>query len=62
MEVETGGVSFRVSAPDGQVELSVRLTPEGPVLAFSGVQIEIEKTKSLRVSVDSFEVCARERI
>jgi len=62
LEVEPGGTSFRVRAPDGEVELRVRLTPEGPVLLFSAAQIEIERTKSLKVEVDSFEVCARERI
>jgi hypothetical protein len=62
LEIDEGANGFVVRAPDGNIELQVRITPDGPVLCFAAAAIEIARTHSLKVDVDRFELCAREQI
>ena len=41
-------------APDGQLEITIQITPEGPVLQLSGGRIELKSTDS--VSIQSREI------
>lgn len=51
--------SIEVRSPDGLVELSVVLTPEGPVLRFSGARVELS-AGTLALHADNIEIGARE--
>jgi hypothetical protein len=62
LEIAEGGSGFTLRAPNGGVELQVRITPDGPVLCFSAAALEIERTRSLKVSVDRLELRAREKL
>ena len=43
----------------GEVELEVRLTPEGPLLRFRSASVELEAARDVRVECDKFHVRAR---
>jgi hypothetical protein len=60
LEIDGNGLSFRLRAPDGNVELSVRITADGPVLTFTAAAIEITKAQSFKVDVDRLELRSRE--
>lgn len=62
LELSEGNSSFVVRAPDGNVELKVRITDEGPVLCFSAAAIEIENTTSLKIDVDELELRAKKQL
>lgn len=47
---------------DGEVQLVIRMTSDGPVLSFSAAQLEIDTTQKLRVDVDQLELRARNGI
>jgi len=59
LDVDPTGTSFQIQAPDGKVELTVRITAEGPVLTFAAASIEIAKTSTLKVDVDELTLRAR---
>lgn len=42
LEPEPGGERLVICSAEGRVELSVRLTPQGPVLTLSGARIELD--------------------
>ena len=48
-----------VRAPDGEVELAIRLTSEGPVLSVRGAQLELYASQTLRLSCDRLELESR---
>ena len=50
----------RVIGASGEVELSVRLTDDGPALSFKGADIDIASAGKVAVACDAFEVAARE--
>ncbi len=50
-----------IRAPDGEVELTVRLTREGPVLSVRAVALELD-AKDLSVDVDRLKLRAREDV
>jgi hypothetical protein len=51
-----------VRGPDGEVQLSMRFTPDGPVLTFAAVEIEVDTVGALRVECARFDVQAEEGI
>lgn len=60
LEIEPGGGAMRVLARDGQIELSIRITAEGPVLCFAAAAIEVAQTKAFKIDVERFELKARD--
>jgi hypothetical protein len=58
-----GGMdAITVRSPQGQVELSVRFTPEGPVLRFAAAEIELDSRGPMRLACESLAVEARQGI
>jgi hypothetical protein len=51
-----------VCAPDGAVELAVRLTATGPVLEFRGASLELTATKNVSVRCERFIVDATDAV
>lgn len=51
-----------VRSPEGQVEIEVRLTKEGPVIRASGAALQIGSAGKVSVDCEEFHVRARERI
>jgi hypothetical protein len=60
LEIEGDGSSFRVWSPSGAAELTVRLTPDGPVLTLSGATIEVVAAKAFKVDVERLELRAKQ--
>jgi hypothetical protein len=48
-----------VRAPDGTVELTIRLTADGPVLVVSGAALELAATRDVTIECERFSVRAR---
>ena len=48
-----------IRAPDGAVELTIRLTAAGPVLSLRGASLELTATESVTIECDRFAVRAR---
>lgn len=61
VEVEEGddGESLAVRAPDGRIELSVRLTDRGPVLSLRAARLVLEGEHAVDVECEDFRVRAR---
>lgn len=53
---------LNIRGPAGEVELSIRFTPEGPVLRFASAAIDLQARGEIRVDCDRFSVRAREQI
>lgn len=51
-----------IRGASGEVELSVRMTAEGPVLRFRAADLELESARDLRLRCDTFSVQARKGI
>jgi hypothetical protein len=51
-----------IRSPEGQVEMSIRFTPEGPVLTFAQAAIDLHSAGDLRVACGRLEVAARDGI
>lgn len=51
-----GEERIHVRAPGGQLLLSLRLTPEGPVLALSGVSLEIAAQKHIAIACEDLSI------
>jgi hypothetical protein len=49
---------LRVRSPEGNIVLSVRLTPDGPVLSMSGLSLEISASRALTLSGESLRLKA----
>lgn len=48
-----------VTSPDGVVELTVRFTPEGPVLSFGGARLDLSHAGQLNLSCDKLRLQGR---
>ena len=57
-----GAESLEVRSPDGDVELRVLLTDDGPVLRFDGSCIELSATDLLKLECARFELDASESV
>ncbi len=61
LEIETDDRErLWVRAPDGRVELHVRLTAAGPVLEMEAAALTLRSDANVRVECDRFDVHARE--
>lgn len=56
------GETIVLRSPAGAVDLSIRMTDQGPVLSLKGVRLEIEATEELAVRCREFSVDARDGI
>jgi len=59
---EGGGERLVVRSPSGVVELTIRFTPEGPVLSFASAALELSTPGALRVDCAKLKLTAREGI
>jgi hypothetical protein len=48
-----------VTSPDGTVELTVRFTPEGPILSFSGARLDLSHAGQLNLSCEELRLHGR---
>jgi hypothetical protein len=53
---------LQVFSPDGQVELSVRFTPEGPVLSFSGARLDLSQTSEVNLQCERLTLYGSRRV
>ena len=60
MHVEDDGETLEVVSPSGDVEVGIRLTPEGPVLKLRGARLEIDSTETVAINCRRFELNADE--
>ena len=51
-----------IRSGDGQIELTVRLTPEGPILVFQGADIQLDGTRDVSIRCDTFHVAAKKSV
>lgn len=56
------GDLVEIHANGGQLELRIRLTPEGPVLQMESVRISLKAAENVDVSCKNFEVRASENV
>ena len=50
-----------LTAPSGDLELQVRITPDGPVLQLSGARVELRATESVSIQTKTLDLNASER-
>ncbi|MCB9464391.1 MAG: hypothetical protein H6682_11930 [Candidatus Eisenbacteria bacterium] len=62
LETTDRGESLVVVSPGGSVELSIELTPTGPVLRLQGARLEIDSTESVALKCKSFELQTQEEL
>jgi len=63
VELDPSSQTLRVRTPSGQIEVTIRVTENGPVLLFEGTAaVEINQRGTLRLDVDRFEVRAAESL
>lgn len=60
LSAEEGGDRLTVRGRDGQVELRITLTEAGPVLSFSGAELELSATKSIKMQAPSVQIAGGE--
>lgn len=58
----TDADELRIVGPDGDLELSVILTPDGPVLRLRGARLEIDSTEAIAVRCRTFELHTEETL
>ncbi|MFO0619126.1 MAG: hypothetical protein U0414_41440 [Polyangiaceae bacterium] len=58
-EATKSGDRLDVTAPDGRVCLSIKLTPEGPRVEVSAAALAVTTTGSLSLSADSMRLAAK---
>lgn len=59
---EEGADLVEVRGSEGQVELRIRLTPEGPVLQMESVRLQLKASESVDVECKNFQVRASESV
>jgi hypothetical protein len=59
---EKAGETLEIRAPNGAIELVVRLTPEGPVLQLRSSRLELVATGEVQVTCSRFSVEASEDV
>ena len=63
MTIEEGdGERLTVRSAEGVIELSVRFTIRGPVLTFSGADVELHGTRAVRLDCERLDIRAREGV
>ena len=58
-ENEEGDLTL--TAPSGDLELQVRITPDGPVLQLSGARVELRATESVSIQAKTLDFNASKR-
>ena len=56
------GDLVEIHASGGQVELRIRLTPEGPVLQMESIRLSLKSAENVDVNCKNFEVRATEGV
>lgn len=56
------GETVEIRADGGEVELRIRMTPEGPVVQLDGAKVEINAAESIRMQCKEFSVQATEKL
>lgn len=56
------GEELSILSPEGTVEISIELTPSGPLLKLRGARLEIDSTESVALRCKSFELHAERDI
>ncbi len=59
---DDGAQTLQLKAADGSVQLTVRITADGPVLVLSGARIELEAAESIALKTRHFSVDASESV
>ncbi len=54
--VGDAGEAIEIRSPDGQLELSIALTDEGPVLRLQGARLELVSPDSVSIQCREFEI------
>ena len=60
VRLEDDGETLEVVSPGGDIEVGIRLTPEGPVLKLRGARLEIDSTETVAINCRRFELSADE--
>lgn len=61
-EARPDGDFLRVSAPGGDVLLSVLVTPRGPVLRFEAADLELSAMHKVEIACETFELRAKQGV
>ncbi len=56
------GEVLEIRDPDGQLELRVRLTEDGPVVEIDAVKLEVKAAQTIALDCERFSVEAREAV
>jgi len=59
LAVKQGGTELRLSSPNGQVELTVRVTEDGPSLVFDQARVQLENSGDVGIRCQDLEIEAR---
>lgn len=51
-----------IHAPSGEIELSIELTPQGPVLKARALRLDLEATESVRIAAPDVEIAAGQNL
>jgi hypothetical protein len=62
LELDQQGAMLHVSSSSGEVELQIRITPEGPVLVFDQARVSIQNSGNIDVECEDLELKARGRL
>jgi hypothetical protein len=62
LRFEDDAEALEVRAPDGTLELTIRLTAEGPILQVRSARVELVGTRAVEVKCERFEVAASEDV
>jgi len=62
LSLDEGAEQLQVQAPDGQVEVTITFTADGPVVRLTGARLELDATREVAVRCESFTVEASEAI
>lgn len=54
--------TLHIEAPDGKVCISVKLTPEGPMLELSGIELKVETSGKLQFTCGEMDVRSEKHI
>jgi hypothetical protein len=58
VRTQPGSEELEIRSPDGQVELSIVLTPQGPVVRMKVARLELESATTLGLTCERLEVRA----
>lgn len=59
---ERGEEGLQVFSPDGRIELSVRFTPQGPVLSFAGARLDLSQASEINLNCERLTLNGSRRV